>query len=44
VLATGDEGRRLDAVQADAIKEVLAWLHAQHHRRRPAPTPPSTAE
>ena len=39
VTVGGEEGRRLDVVQAAAIKEVLEWLHAERPRRR-APPPP----
>jgi hypothetical protein len=39
VLLGGEEGRRLDALQAAAIKEVLGWLHTQRQRQATNPTP-----
>jgi hypothetical protein len=39
VLLGGEEGRRLDALQAAAIKEVLGWLHTQRQRQPTNPTP-----
>jgi hypothetical protein len=42
VTVGGEEGRRLDEVQAAAIREVLEWLHAERPSRR-APAPPPTA-
>jgi hypothetical protein len=39
VLLGGEEGRRLDALQAAAIKEVLGWLHSQRQRQPTNPTP-----
>jgi hypothetical protein len=39
VLLGGEEGRRLDALQAAAIKEVLGWLHSQRQRQATNPTP-----
>ena len=35
----GEEGRRLDALQAAAIKEVLGWLHTQRQHQATNPTP-----
>jgi hypothetical protein len=37
VLLGGEEGRRLDALQAAAIKEVLGWLHTQRQPTNPTP-------
>ena len=37
----GAEGERLEAVQLDAIREVLQWLHEHHVRRTPPPTQPA---
>jgi hypothetical protein len=39
VLLGGEEGRRLDALQAAAITEVLGWLHTQRRRQPTNPTP-----
>jgi len=39
VLLGGEEGRRLDAFQAAAIKEVFGWLHSQRQRQATNPTP-----
>jgi len=39
VLLGGEEGRRLDALQAAAIKEVLGWLHTQRQHQATNPTP-----
>jgi hypothetical protein len=37
VLLGGEEGQRLDALQAAAIKEVLGWLHSQRQVTDPTP-------
>jgi hypothetical protein len=37
VLLGGEEGRRLDALQAAAIKEVLGWLHTRRQPTNPTP-------
>jgi hypothetical protein len=37
VLLGGEEGRRLDVLQAAAIKEVLGWLHTQRQPTNPTP-------
>jgi len=37
MLLGGEEGRRLDALQAAAIKEVLGWLHTQRQPTNPTP-------
>jgi hypothetical protein len=37
VLLGGEEGRRLDALQAAAIKEVLGWLLTRRQPTNPTP-------
>ncbi len=38
---SGAEGERLEAVQLDAIREVLQWLHEHHRHHTRPPTPPA---